>query len=107
MEVFAGTEGLCEIAYVGENNDMKVELRLKIVNSVITRMDSPTYVACFLSSNGMRSAKNKSTKQWGLIKLINRMEMRNIARFFLLTSPQYIFMKYVSIISTNVKVNAS
>ena len=107
MDVFAGTEGLCEMAYVGENSDMKEELTLNIVNRVIAKMDNPTYIICFLSLNGMRSVKNKSIRQCGLIKLINRTEMRNIARFFLLTSPQYIFTKYVIIISTNVKVNAS
>ena len=43
----------------------------------------------------------------GLIRLINNIDTKNIAKFFSLISPQYILTKYVMIINENVRINAS
>ena len=62
IEVFAGTDGLCENVDVATNRDVKDELALKTDNKIIAKTDNPAYVACFLSLNGMMSVKNESIR---------------------------------------------
>ena len=65
------------------------------------------YFLYFLSLNGNTKVKKLSNMYGGFIRLINKIDMKNIARFFSLISSQYILTKYVIMTNENVRMNAS
>ena len=60
IEVFAGTDGLCEAVDVATNRDVKNELALNTANRITIKTDNPAYIFCFSFSNGIINAKNES-----------------------------------------------
>ena len=89
------------------NNDENKEPTLSTV-TIIIAINVMILIFLSLSSSKGRIKTKKASIMYGcLIKLINRIETRNIAKFFLFTSPKYILIKYVTMINTNVKINAS
>ena len=75
------------------NIEVNIELTLKTVIAMNIMLKIMLYFLYLLSLNGNTKVKKPSNMYGGLIKLINKIDMKNIARFFSLISPQYILTK--------------
>ena len=75
------------------NIEVNIELTLKTVIAINIMLKIMLYFLYLLSLNGNTKVKKPSNMYGGLIKLINKIDMKNIARFFSLISPQYILTK--------------